>query len=91
MGQQSNNRRNASLDEKKRRAAGRDQSNPLRASSEASISDAPAKGKTGGAFGRDGHAHRNQSSAGTGAGGGGGENSTARAAPIDVPPARRGH
>jgi len=55
MGQANNSKRNATLDERKRRAAGRD--DPGKPERDA-ILDAPARGQTGGAFGRDMHANR---------------------------------
>jgi hypothetical protein len=70
MGQQNNSGRNATLDENKRRAAGRQQTNsPERQA----IRDEPfEKGKTAGAFGKSGVANRRRGSEGKGAGAGGG-------------------
>jgi hypothetical protein len=52
MTQRANNgRRNASLDNKKQRAAGRQQNDPARAAIADQFAERPAKGKTGGADG----------------------------------------
>jgi hypothetical protein len=70
MGQAANSGRNASLDEKKRRAAGRSTGskilNPLRDDA----LEVPAKGQTGGAFGSAGR---------SGPTGGGGQDDTLNA------------
>ena len=53
MGQQANNRgRNAELDEKKSRAAGRRGRSPQRQAIADQFDEKPAKGTTGGAHGR---------------------------------------
>lgn len=81
-----NSNRGSSLNDKAERAAGR--TNPPISS----FGDRePAKGKTPGAFGKDGHAHRNQATTGNGGGGGGGENSSDHAAPMDVPASKKTH
>ena len=69
MGQQANSGRNASLDEKKRRAAGRQQHAPER---EAIMegTEAEIMKKTAGAFGKEGMANR-RATGGAGEGGGG--------------------
>lgn len=61
MGQASHSGRNASLDQKKRRAAGRQKSNsPER---KAARDEGFAKGKPGGAFGKQGVANRRRGTA----------------------------
>jgi hypothetical protein len=53
MGQRANNgNRRASLDDKKRRAAGRSQNEPARRAIADRFDEKPAKGQTGGAFGK---------------------------------------
>ncbi len=75
MGQAANSNRNASLDEKKRRAAGRgEQQGSIRNA----VEPPPAKGKTGGAFGADGKPNRTPSGFTQGGGGGGGAQSQAK-------------
>jgi hypothetical protein len=76
MGQRANSNRNASLDDQKRRNAGRSgggkSPNPLRDDR----AEQPAKGKTAGAFGKGGKANRTAGGLeGGGGGGGGGFNS----------------
>ena len=69
MGQASNSRRNATLDDQKNRAAGRKtQRNSIRNA----VEPPPMKGKTGGAFGAEGKANRVSIATSQGAGGGGG-------------------
>jgi hypothetical protein len=54
MTQRANNAgRQASLDEKKERAAGRQQNDPARAAIKDQFEDQPAKGQTGGASGQN--------------------------------------
>jgi hypothetical protein len=74
MGQARNSGRNASLDQKKVRAAGRRQNNPNYPKGDLPISAMKGeKDGTGGAFGRKGHVRRGtKSSAQTKGGGGGG-------------------
>lgn len=76
MGQRANSGRNASLDQKKDRMAGRGsrtgQAAPGRDAIKDSMSPAPMKGKTGGAHGRDNRANRKGGIESQGAGGGGG-------------------
>jgi hypothetical protein len=57
MGQSANNNRNANLDDKKKRAAGRSQHDPAREAIKDNQSPLPAKGKTAGATGSPEHAH----------------------------------
>lgn len=54
MGQANNSGRNASLDNKKLRAAGRQQHDPVIEAILDAQAPLPAKGQTGGAFGREG-------------------------------------
>lgn len=75
MGQAANSNRNAALDDKKSRAAGR---NTKRDAVRAAVSAPSMKGKTGGAFGADGKANRSSSGFTQGAGGGGGAQSQAK-------------
>ena len=74
MGQQSNNGgRNAKLDEKKERAAGRTANrSPEAEQVKDAVFENFAKGKTGGAFGKDEMANRPTGANTQGAGGGGG-------------------
>jgi hypothetical protein len=76
MGQEAQNRnRRASLDEKKERAAGRRNTRAQKAGREQ-----PAKGKTGGAFGKHNVANpRSGNSTREGGGGGGGASTPAKA------------
>ena len=75
MGQAANSNRKASLDDKKVRAAGRNENHKQ-------IRDAvdpkPTKGKTGGAFGADNNANRTPTGFTRGGGGGGGAQSQAK-------------
>lgn len=84
MGQAANSNRQASLDEKKRRAAGRTTEskvlNPLRDDA----TEAPAKGRTGGAFGKRERANPNGGNLAAGNGGGGGYNTRDNASPQNV-------
>jgi hypothetical protein len=84
MGQRANSNRNANLDEKKRRAAGRSTEskalNPLRDDR----LEPPAKGRTGGASGRSGKANPRGGNLAAGNGGGGGYNTRNNSAPINV-------
>jgi hypothetical protein len=94
MGQASNSGRGASLDDKKRRAAGRQQNDPERAAIAEAHSPRPAKGTAGGAFGSEGQANRRGGVGTRSGGGGGGEPSPAKAAHLKVgrrkTPARKG-
>ena len=75
MGQAANSNRNASLDDKKQRAAGRTgEGSAIRKA----VEPPPAKGRTGGAFGTDGRPNRAPGGFTQGAGGGGGAPSQAR-------------
>ena len=58
MGQAANSNRNASLDSKKERAAGRSGRTGERSSIRKVIEEPPMKGATGGAFGSGGKANR---------------------------------
>ena len=71
MGQAANSNRNASLDQKKRRAAGRGQSQPERRAILDAI-DQDFKGQVGGASGKQGRANRGTPGNILGEGGGGG-------------------
>ena len=75
MGQAANSNRNASLDDQKTRAAGR---NTNRKAIREAVSPPPMKGKTGGAFGAEGNANRTPTGLSQGAGGGGGAQSQAK-------------
>ena len=75
MGQAANSNRNASLDDQKARAAGR---NSTRKAIREAVDPPPAKGKTGGAFGAEGRANRASGGFTQGAGGGGGAKSQAK-------------
>lgn len=73
MGQSANSNRHASLDQKKARSAGRlKQSNPERNAIRDAQAPLPAKGETGGAFGKGGMANRKGAHNSQGEGGGGG-------------------
>ena len=61
MGQRANSGRNASLDDKKKRAAGRSQNDEARAA----ITDRQATPPAAGAFGREGKANRRGSRGGS--------------------------
>lgn len=84
MGQQAQNGgRNASLDSKKRRAAGRaNEASPERKAIKESVGIATHKGGAGGAFGKDGVANR-RGTGGIGEGGGGG-GADAKSRAVDV-------
>lgn len=76
MGQANNNHRNASLDSHKRRAAGREgQHSPEVEAIKDAQAPLPAKGHTGGAFGKQGQAQRRPHAHTQGGGGGGGAQS----------------
>ena len=69
MGQAANSKRNASLDDQKRRAAGRQgQQSPENEAIRDFQSEQAAKGRTGGAYGRDEVANRQARGAGEGGG-----------------------
>ena len=93
MGQMANSGRNASLDEQKQRAAGRrgrtGQASPERQQIKDPAAAEPAKGKTAGAFGRDGRANRRGGVGTRGGGGGGGESSTAKANHLNTGTSKR--
>ena len=61
MGQRANSGRNAGLDDKKERAAGRDQNSP----DQQAITDRQPTPPVGGAFGKDEHANRGGNRGGT--------------------------
>ena len=61
MGQRANSGRNAALDDKKERAAGRDQNSP----EQQAITDRQPTPPVGGAFGKDEHANRDAGRSGT--------------------------
>jgi hypothetical protein len=86
MGQAANSGRRATLDDKKRRAAGRQQQQgpEARAIREA-YSELPARGRTGGAFGRAGQINRRGGVGTRGARGGGGESSPVKDAHLTTP------
>ena len=82
MGQAANNRgRQAQLDQKKTRAAGREQQ-AVRTQIRDRAEEQFAKGKTPGAFGKAGTANRPTGGYTQGAGGGGGAGSRPRAAAV---------
>ena len=85
MPQSRNSGRQAELDEKKRRAAGRQNSNsPERRAIRDARGELPARGKTAGAFGKQNRANpRGGSNALTSSGGGGATGPSARA-PVSV-------
>ena len=58
MGQARNSGRRASLDDQKRRAAGREQNMPESRAIRDAYTELPARGRAGGAFGKAGQAHR---------------------------------
>jgi hypothetical protein len=94
MGQAANNGgRQAKLDEKKTRAAGR-QPQAVRKQVKDAFEEQPAKGKAGGAFGKNDRANRTNIGFTQGAGGGGGTPSRPYASPDKVGrskrPARKG-
>jgi len=84
MGQRANSGRNATLDEKKRRTAGRGNTNsPERGAIKDAAGVRSGKGPVRGAFGRDGVANREASGAvKEGGGGGGGADSKSRVADV---------
>ena len=87
MGQEANSGRNASLDEKKRRAAGRQGTDSPEGDAIRDFAGVERdKGRAGGAFGKDGQANREASGHLEGMGGGGADPSAADA---DVPPSTR--
>ena len=90
MAQSRNSGRRAELDEKKRRAAGRQNSNsPERRAIRDAHREMPARGKTRGAFGKQNRANpRGGSGALTGSGGGGATVPSARA-PVGIPRSSR--
>jgi hypothetical protein len=86
MGQQANSGRNASLDNKKARAAGR-QDQEVRKQIQDAYTETGAKGRTGGAFGHKGQANEQGGVSSSGAGGGGGHPAPAKDVDINIPPA----
>jgi hypothetical protein len=90
MGQRANNGgRNAQLDQKKTRAAGRlKEKSPEREAIRDQFDEKPAKGATGGASGR-GKTNRKASPLSRGGGGGGANQSMDHAAPMDTPRSSR--
>ena len=86
MGQQANNGgRRATLDEKKKRAAGRGQNTPEREAIKDSVGLTRGKNQpVAGAHGRGGQANRKGGVGTQGGGGGGGEPTESGAAPINV-------
>ncbi len=95
MGQREDSNRNAALDDEKTRSAGRRGRTGQQASTRESIKDAgtpggvPAKGATGGAFGKEGKAERTVHSHSQGGGGGGGSQHNDKDAPADTPAKKR--
>jgi hypothetical protein len=81
MGQAANSNRQAKLDEKKTRAAGR-QARDVRMEIRDAKAEQHAKGKTAGAFGKAGTANRPTGGYTRGGGGGGGAGSRPRAAAV---------
>ena len=84
MGQRANSGRNATLDEQKRRAAGRRERSPEREAIADASNRKPAKGKTGGAFGTGAKRPRRGTAVSQGAGGGGSAQSAARGSVLSV-------
>ena len=85
MPQSRNSGRRAELDEKKRRAAGRQNTNsPERRAIRDAHGELPARGKTAGAFGKQNRANRRGSSAALVGGGGGGATVPSKRAPTSV-------
>ena len=89
MGQEADSRRNASLDEKKERAAGRMGRTGQNAPGRDAIAEPPAR-SAGGAFGADGKANREDTATSQGAGGGGGGPAPASANDFNTGAAKRG-
>lgn len=81
MGQAANSNRQAKLDQKKTRAAGRQQQT-VRSQIRDRAEEQFAKGKTSGAFGKAGAANRPTGGYTRGAGGGGGAGSRPKAAAV---------
>jgi hypothetical protein len=87
MGQERNSGRQAKLDEKHSRAAGRrNQQSPERQAVKDWQRPVPAKGKTAGAFGKDNKANRRDSGA---VRGGSGSSSLARDSAVTTPRSKR--
>ena len=84
MGQAANSNRKSNLDEKKERAAGREERSPAREAIKDFQKPLPAKGQTGGAFGLEGEANPPAGGDTQGAGGGGGAPSPAGANHLNV-------
>jgi hypothetical protein len=90
MGQAANTGRNAKLDQKKRRAAGRQNTDaPERRAIKDYQAPDHAKGKTAGAFGRQGTANRSRTIGPAGGGGGGGLSATAKSSHLTVSRSKR--
>ena len=90
MGQSRNSGRQAQLDEKKRRAAGRNQTQgPDREAIRDAYSELPARGRTAGAFGKEGRTNPRGGQTAVASGGGGGATLPSRRTPVDVPRSRR--
>ena len=90
MGQQANSKRNASLDDHKRRAAGRNNTDsPERRAIKDSVGLDKTRGAAGGAFGKQGVANR-RGTGGTGEGGGGG-GADPKSKTVDIPASRKTH
>jgi hypothetical protein len=90
MGQSRNSGRQAQLDEKKRRAAGRNQTQgPDREAIRDAYSELPARGRTAGAFGKEGRANPRGGQTAVVSGGGGGATLPSQRTPVDVPRSRR--
>lgn len=86
MGQAANSGRGASLDQKKRRAAGRARDHSPEAEAIQDFQQpVPMKGMTAGAFGKDGQPERRGGVGTQGAGGGGGEPTGVKDAPEYTP------
>jgi hypothetical protein len=84
MGQQADSNRKASLDDKKERAAGREERSPQREAIKDFQQPLPAKGQTGGAHGREDEANPPGGGFTQGAGGGGGAPAPAEANHLTV-------
>ncbi len=90
MPQDRNSSRQAELDDKKRRGAGRQNTNsPERTAIRDVHGAGPARGKTAGAFGKHGRANPRGGQTAIVSGGGGGAAVPSKDAPVDVPRSSR--
>jgi|SRR5688572_29708550 len=90
MPQSRNSGRQADLDDRKRRAAGRQNTRgPEREAIRDAHSELPAPGKTSGAFGKEGRANPRGGQTAVVSGGGGGATVPSERAPVSVPRSQR--